>query len=41
MGWRIDLGARRELIRAVRERYREEVVTRKGRILDEFVEVTG
>lgn len=41
MGWRIDLAARRELIRAVRERYQDEGATQKGRILDEFVEVTG
>ncbi len=41
MSWRIDLGARRELIRVVRERYQDEDAARKGRILDEFVQVTG
>lgn len=38
---RIDLEARRELVRAVRERYCEASIDQRGRILDGFVEVTG
>lgn len=41
MGRRVDRQARRELIDAIRVRYREATKDAKQRILDEFVAVTG
>ena len=41
MAKRISVEVRRELVRAIGERYRSGSVDAKARILDEFVEVTG
>ena len=37
----ISVAARHELVQAVGERYREETIDAKRRILDEFVALTG
>ena len=41
MGAKIDIKARRELVRVVGERYRKGTREEKRRILDEFVAVSG
>ena len=41
MATRISVAARRELVRAIGERYRDAAREDKLRILDEFVAVTG
>jgi hypothetical protein len=40
-GWMISMGARRELVAAVAERYRTAGRVEKGRILNELTAVTG
>lgn len=41
MGNRISMATRKELLKAIRERYRDKTRREKSRILDEFVAVTG
>jgi hypothetical protein len=41
MARRISMGARRELVAAVAERYRQSGRVERGRILDELTAVTG
>jgi hypothetical protein len=41
MAGRISMGARREVVSAVAERYRSAKRTEKGRILDELCATTG
>ena len=41
MGTRIDLRARRELVRTVSERYRQASTRDKRRVLDQFAAITG
>ncbi len=41
MAGRISIGARREVVSAVRERYRSAKRSEKGRILDELCATTG
>ncbi len=41
MGRRISMSTRKELLRAIRERYAGKGRVEKSRIIDEFVAVTG